>query len=409
MEGSYLVTRASAARWFLPHDIPEAAYLTNIRVNLRLAFTRETSSAIFFFFHSEPLVYTPLSATLSFAVKPYRAAPALPASIDRWSALPPFVLTGLRPEEIAQFGPAGATAQNTVFFALGDGQDILAVMHPQMPKRAAVRFSPNRIPGPQEPIRKRFTLRAFLALMDTLKKWVDDGEESANAQPSAGPASPNAVSSVLNALTEAFLTSSRQLSLPAEPLASAPDLFRKYHRIDEFSASLRMRLRPDGSLAEESGDERLHLRARFQVDRDRSLLTMGIPDFFATGQVRDAYLNELAYDSECRSRLVELSDLAIELQVPAYISSARQGAVVIRILGETTEQALIWLPGTIGGSPAPILLSGVFRVDGEAEPFSVTLHRGRDLNRLRDPLDARDAAPFFALVRAIQLWTGLLQ
>ena len=69
-EGNYQVTKASAQRWFPPHEIGDCACLTNIRVKLAMAFTRRSSSTILFFFHNDPTVYSPLTASVAFAAQP---------------------------------------------------------------------------------------------------------------------------------------------------------------------------------------------------------------------------------------------------------------------------------------------------------------------------------------------------
>lgn len=408
--GGYQVTRASAARWFLQDDAPDAAYLTNIRVGLRVSFTLQTSSTIFFFFHTDAESYVPVEASVAFQVRPIAVPPAPPGStIPRCRALPPFVLTGLSAGDIARFGPSGATPQNTVFLALGNGQDIFALRNPRDAKRSAIRFSRNRTPGVEQTWRSGYDLQPFLELMKTLDSWVADGAPAAAPVPMSGSAMPVVVTGILDTLTEAYVTSASQLAAPTEPLASAQEWFSKYYEIYGFSASVKMRITADGSLSESPEQERLQIATQMKIDGTHpvSTITIGEPRFVVAGRLRQAFLDELAYDPACTGQLAELLGV-VDIQISSYIDTTRETAIVV--LAQTSgssERALIWLPGQVAGVARPLLLSGLFTVKTDEPQLSVSPHG--NISNAADPLDNDDARSFLELVSTIQLWVRLLE
>ena len=408
--GGYLVTRRSAFNWLRTGDTPNAAYLANVRVNLKIFFATRTSSTILFFFHHDGETYIPIEAAIQFRIRPVSEPPApVPAAIPRSSVLPSFVMTGLSQTEIASFGPTGATLQNTVFLALGDGSNILAVTNANDRKRAAMRYSPNRIPGPEQNARTGYPVQAFLDLMQTLRAWLDDDTPAGTTLPAIGSSQPNALRQILDALTAAYVDTGAQLAIPGDPLAEAPDWFRKYYRLDNFAASLRLRVKRDGSIAEKPSQERMAIAANLTIGgaSPASTLTVGDPGFAVTGSLRSAYLDELSFDPACTRQLAKMLDV-FDIQVRYYMESARRGAIVLRIReSDNADRAIIWLPGAVAGRPMPLLLSGLFLVKEGPTP-SVVVDEDVDIVSLAGALDREEAAPFFTLVSTIQLWIGLL-
>src|SRR5262249_19297771 len=155
---------------------------------------------------------------------------------------------------IKTFGPPDATRENTIFFKLGSGQNILAISNPELGKKATLRYSPERIPGPVETQNGKYSLVPFLDLTWTLRDWLTQEKPSSAAIRLLGaPSNDTPVHEILTALLQAYVDSSESLANSA-----SDDLFLPYV-IDRYDLSLNLRLRADGSLAEKKEEEQFRL------------------------------------------------------------------------------------------------------------------------------------------------------
>src|SRR5215510_347620 len=211
------LTSVSVDRWFREPSLAEINYLRTIDLDWKISFTKSGTFTILFIFNKRKETWVMLDAGISLNVRIANMLEPRPKpvieDIHRMVRFPTFFWTNPSDSEIKTFGPPDATRENTIFFKLGSGQNILAISNPELGKKATLRYSPERIPGPVETQNGKYSLVPFLDLTWTLRDWLTQEKPSSAAIRLLGaPSNDTPVHEILTALLQAYVDSSESLA-----------------------------------------------------------------------------------------------------------------------------------------------------------------------------------------------------
>jgi len=369
------LTSVSVDRWFREPSLAEINYLRTIDLDWQISFTKSGASTIFFIFHKKKEDWVMLDANVSLNVRiantqEPRPRPAV-ENIHRRVRFPTFFWADPSASEITTFGPPGATRENTIFFKLGSGENIFAISNPELGKKATLRYSPERIPGPVEPQNGKYSLAPFLDLTATLRNWLLlDKPSSAAIELEGTPSKDTPVHEILTALLQAYVDSNDSLAK-----SPADDLFLPYV-IDRYDFSLNVRLRADGSLAESKEEEQFRLILDASTKNGPPPVTsvdLLPPDFLIGGALFDAFFSALQPPGAVQA----LAD-ALGINpgfVRPFIADAKSTAIIFRIdRDEDEDEDVMVLSGELLGSPTTLIVRALFRVKAEKDPPTVELN-----------------------------------
>jgi hypothetical protein len=368
------LTSVSVDRWFREPSLAEINYLRTIDLDWQISFIKSGTSTIFFIFHKQKETWVMLDASVSLNVRiantlEPRPRPAI-EDIHRMVRFPTFFWADPSDSEISTFGPPGATRGNTIFFKLGSGQNIFAISNPELGKKATLRYSPGRIPGPVEPQDGKYSLAPFLDLTRTLRDWLArDKPSSAAIRLVGAPGKDTPVHQILTALLQAYVDSSESLAK-----ASSDDLFLPYV-IDRYHLSLNLRVRADGSLAEKKEEEQFRLILDASIKNGpppESSVDLMPPDFLIGGALFDAFFSALQPPSAVQALANALGINPGFLR--PFIADAKSTAIIFRIdREEDRDEDLMVLSGELTGSQTTLIIKAFFRVKAERDPPTVEL------------------------------------
>lgn len=373
-------TATSVDRWFKSSGLAEINYLRSVVGTWRINFSKSGTSTILFIFRRKKEPFVILDAQVSVSIRTtspieQQPTPAL-HEIQRRIEYPTFLWTDPTEAEVIFFGPPGATLENTVFFKLGStGENILAIMNPELGKRATLRYSPNRIPGPVEPKSGKYSLRPFLDLTSTIRDWLSKDKPTTTATLTVGtPRQRTVVHQILTALLQAYVDSNKALKTP-----EMPAVFQDY-MIGKYEFALKLRLKADGSLAEKKEEE------QFQLVIDAGItsatppvasVVVEAPDFLVDGPLYDAFFSSLTPPSAygAIARALRLSPPSPPEIVRPFLIAAKSGAAIFRSGREDgRDKDIMILSGDLTGSPSIVIINAEFKVDAERNPPKVELH-----------------------------------
>ncbi|HEX6044926.1 MAG TPA: hypothetical protein VFZ22_10590 [Pyrinomonadaceae bacterium] len=367
------VTAVSVDRWPKLPGLAEINYLRLVKLDWRINFSK-TKTSVFFFFRRRQATWVMLAARVSLNVRAAsplepRPAPAID-DIRRLVRFPSFFWVDPSAEEIQMFGPPGATKENTVFFKLGSGRNILAITNPELGKKATLRYSRSGIPGPVEPQDKKYSLAPFVDLTWTIRDWLAQGKPSSAAiQLTGAPSQDTPVHQIMTALLQAYVDSAASLAAPP-----ANPLFVSYV-LDGYEISLNLRVRTDGSLAEKKEEEAFRVVIAATTKPGPPPMTsvdLEPPDFLINGDLFDAFFSAFTAPDP----LKDLAD-AVGVQpgfLRLFLARAKATAAIFRIARrEKFDDDLLILSGELAGSPTTLVIKASFSVNAEKDPPSVEL------------------------------------
>ena len=367
------VTAVSVDRWSKVPGLAEINYLRTVKLDWQISFSK-TKTSVFFFFRRRSETWVMLAASVSLDVRAAnplepRPAPAIEV-IRRVVTFPNFFWVDPSPDEIKMFGPPGATKENTVFFKLSSGRNILAISNPELGKKATLRYSPGGIPGVVEPQDKKYSLAPFIDLTWTIRDWLAQGKPSSGAIELTGPPNQDTpVHQILTALLQAYVDSAASLGV-----SPAHALFVSY-LIDGYKISLNLRVRADGSLAEKKEEEAFRVIIAAKTKRGPPpTITVDLepPDFLIGGSLFDAFFSAFTPPEPLRrlAKAVGLDPGFVRL----FLASAKSTATVFRIARHKEhDDDLMVLSGELVGSPTTLVIKASFVVKTEKDPPSVEL------------------------------------
>ena len=371
-------TSTSVERWFKQPGLAEINYLRSVVATWRINFSKTGTSTILFIFRRKKEPFVMLDATVSLAIRvasPIEPQPA-PAihEIQRRVTYPTFLLPDPTDAEIALFGPPGSTRDNTVFFKLGSsGENILAILNPELGKNAKLRYSPKGVPGAVEPKDGKYSLRPFLDLTSTIRDWLAQKKPTVTGTQMTGtPMQTTVVHEILTALLQAYVDSNQALKTP-----EMMDVFQQY-LIGKYEFALKLRLKADGSLAEKKEEEQSQLMIDGSINSGTppvASVVVEAPDFLVDGPLFDAFFSSLTPPSA-------VDAIAGELHlhpnfVRPFLHSAKEGAAIFRSGHEDgRDQDILVLTGNLTGSPSVVIINAEFRVNVDRDPPKVELFVG---------------------------------
>lgn len=368
-------TSTSVDRWFKSSGLAEINYLRSVVGTWRINFSKSGTSTILFIFRRKKEPFVILDAQVSVSIRTtspieQQPTPAL-HEIQRRIEYPSFLWTDPTEAEVVFFGPPGATLENTVFFKLGSsGENILAIMNPELGKRATLRYSPNRIPGAVEPKSGKYSLRPFLDLTSTIRDWLSNDKPTTTATLTVGtPRQTTVVHQILTALLQAYVDSNKALKT-AEMMA----VFQDY-MIGKYAFALKLRLKADGSLAEKKKEEQFQLVIDAGINSATTPVASVVveaPDFLIDGPLFDAFFSSLTPPGAVQA-------IADELRlnpgfVRPFLIAAKSTAAIFRSGREDGfDKDIMVLSGDLAGSPSIVIINAEFKVDADRNPPRVEL------------------------------------
>jgi hypothetical protein len=380
--GGRTVTRAFVDRWSLPPEEALVAYLPSASAGLRLLFTTSNTHTILFFFHVKDPVNMIFDASVSFNVNTVSdlGPPELPVAIENLQVsfrLPSFLIAFPTREQLDKFGfGADSTSKNTVLLALGPAHsDFLAVMNPETGKKASVRYSPAGVPGPVEPKNGKYSLVWVLAFVRTLGTWVASDLQDSDARHVVLTSDETSVAGVVYFLLKAFAQSNQALLQPDKAVLQLPEIFQKTYFVNQYQADIKLRLRPDGTLADADSPDtsQLTLNVRVRDSQPPAAEITAVPNELSiSGPLRDAFVHALQFDV-MRSTWASLLHVNQGFVGPFFDSAAATAAVFRIARDKSVDIDVVVLTGELQGTLKTVVLTAQFRVNASHDPPKVSV------------------------------------
>lgn len=404
----------------------DVLFLRRASFQWRFYLARRDDEVIFFFFRSSSPAKVILDATAAFSFTP-QPPDAVPLPVGplsyRW-VLPPFIIWAPRAEEVQLWGPCGAaTAENTIFLALGPSRERVLAVH--FPASGTVRLSYSAeggkvIFGAQA---GRWPLRPLLDLLVARGDWAEADPERGTEVPLAptGAAARSDVARILVALAEGWNGAAVGGRLRSEERQELISSLLVSYAIDDLRARVLLRLSVDGDLAEEDEDDPLQLALTVRVGaRDAQVVATAAinpPDFLVQGALHQAFGELVASE-----RVVGVLHAALanpELSVEAlsrFLLPSRSRWTVFRVARRQTHDtdAVVW-EGQSNGRPHLLIFRANFVVDASGAAPSVQLADAPDVQARWTPADVseidvlkEDVGYLIRLLREVHRWREVI-
>ncbi len=329
--------------------------------------------------------------------------------------VPSFLWAQPSSADLARYAPPGTTAQTGVLFRLGAHADeILALNHPQEPRRTTVCFE--RLAETATPVPSR-TARPFLLLTSALRDWILSAGAGGTEIPLTLPANPAAQSDVqitLHWLIESYLAMEE---IPSHDHSSKPmqrGLSPRY-LVSRYEAEVAVCVDRSGHFASAKSEDTVDLGMRLSIRREQACLVATIdllpPDFLCAGALRERFLQAL--DALQRKAGLKLPGLPTADAWSDFLATAQNDAIVFRASkrGDLDREIFI-LPGKVDGQERTLIVRCTAKVDMRATPEKIELAEssvGYDSAApLGSLLDEETAGYFFRLSAALRDWLQFL-
>jgi hypothetical protein len=357
--------------------------------------------------------------------------PITAESISKRIVLPPFIKTQPSKQELEKFAPLEATRENTLFLTIGpQRQNLLAVMNPEKHNLVGItdphwwpklRYSPSGVPGAIESQNGNWFLKPFLDLTETLRSWVKDGFDVGLDMTfdvdSLGYQSD--VRHILKTIIKAYSDAFSQVRMGGRSQSKLLLALAGGYEVLDFQARVVLRLRPDGSIANDNNQDPFQLlmlvRMIQEQEKMKARIAIGPPDFLVSGALYAAFLEALQ-QREALAEIVKLLHSSPE-EVRSLLRTFAKFGVIFRIKREDDgDTDILVLPGVDSGKSAALMLRGKFVVDAAKDPPRVELKKDtiRNLlfnepNRESPSVDLEAVRYFLRLLDNIKRWIGVLQ
>ncbi|MEM7355669.1 MAG: hypothetical protein AAF657_32945 [Acidobacteriota bacterium] len=314
------------------------------------------------------------------------ATPAPAVSLPQVSfqlGAPPFLVLAPNVAQLQRYAPLTsstgvATRDNTLLLRIGpDPDDILAAWIPDVRRK----FQKAQLWYRSQSLETSsgWRLAPFVALIETLRAWLDAGPERDRVSPFA-PFSDQRTDpdTILRRIVQAYCRATKALAAPSgeatnsERLTDVGRHLTSAYTVAEFRSTAALRLDDDGSLAVQSkADQPFLMRQSVQLERDeRTGVTARVsvlpPDFLVAGALFEQFMELLSSEADTVADALDLRTEAFD----RFLTDARQGASVVRIDRKSRQRDvnLILLRGAIDDEPRLVLLRSLFRVNTSADP-----------------------------------------
>lgn len=386
---------------------------------------RTSKKVVFFFFGRGEKREVVLDAKLSLTI---RASPTPPAPVSAseleyvWSP-PSYLLATPTLEQLRRYARVGGSPGDWAVLILDEAAElVLAIEEPhQKPNPGRIRLTQAGQDQPVERVGSMWTAEPFVRLFEQIRAWITNGREWRAERPLLFAARTD-VLRILKRIAEAYAVSTQALA-DAESSANGivARALRSRYEVAGFESSVLLRLKRDGSLARQSGDDpfqlRLEIQALRQNGRPRIRLDVRPPDFLATGDIHEAFFEAV--------RELGPADLAEKLELPPDYVAARLdapagSASVFRVKreqparkGEPAKDTDIFVIHDAGDRLDRFIIFRVeCRVFTDERPPRVEIEKN-SLRTLYDRQQQRlhqDAVAYLLrLVSHLQSWTGVLR
>ncbi len=381
--GGRTVTRVFVDRWALSPEQGLVAYLPAASVDFRLQFTQSDTHTILFFFHTTDPVKVIFDAAVSFQINSVSdlgppLSPVAIGDLQVFFRMPSFLVafpTRVQLDKYA-FG-ADSTSKNTLLLGLGpDHSDFLAVMNPEDGKKAQIRYSPAGVPGPAEPNKGKYSLAWVLSFIRTLSTWVESDLQASESRPIVVTSDETSVAGVLFFLLDAYVKSNQALQLPDAAVQQLPDIFQKTYAVNQYQADLKLRLRPDGTLADANASDtsQLTLSIRLRDQRPPVAEILAIPNELSiSGPLLDAFLNGLQFGlmQSTWAQLLKVNEAFVRI----FFESVVGHTAVFRIARDKSlDTDVVLMTGMLAGAQKTVVLTAQFRVNAASDPPTVDIN-----------------------------------
>ena len=342
-------------------------YLSKQRTRIRLFRSRDEAPQMV------------LDAGLSLRIEPLRDEDPQPrpaSAPQRCTlSLPSFLVVRPTREELARALPAGARPRDAVLFRVGPGgRDLLAFAGPRGDLGdlgdVRVRYWNAGAGVDVRPHDRRWPVAPFAAFVRAMGEWAG-GHGAMRERPMRVPESDDASEArrILRALADAWRAARDAVSAPRrrapDPLASV----RTDYGIGAFDAQVTLRLRPDGTLAEDAGDDTLQIAMDVAIDGASGDMRVALkpPDFLVGGDLHRAFVDAIA-SREARDRIAGQAGaqgFSAPMDAAAFAAGGGARAMVFRTRRDLRRQRdldVVILSGEHAGRPRALVVSGWFSV-----------------------------------------------
>lgn len=374
--GGRAITRSFVDRWQDPVESALTAYIPSATCQFRLLFSRTDEHKILWipFGKKTQVVF---DATVSFQLNSISDLSMQEGSVDVGAlsaavVAPSFLVTRPSRADLDRFGfGADSTAANTILLRLGpDRAHILAVMNPETRKKARIRYSPNGIPGEEQPKKNKYSLDWVLAFVRTLGAWIESDTMTEAAREPFSVADENTVPGVLFYLLQAYSACYSKVASPSPEAMLLPAIFQKRFVIEGYGADVKLRLAADGTLSDGKDFESSQLTLRLRVRRTAAEIT-AIPNELSTAdRLTASFVAALEFN-------VDENDWADRLNVSRvfvrpFFQTAQDQAAVLRIARDNhADTDVVILTGMLAGMRRTVMLSARFTVNMKKDPPDV--------------------------------------
>ncbi len=378
--GGRTVTRVFVDSWSLPPEQAMVAYLPSANVDFRLVFTRSDTHTILFFFHTSDPVKVIFDASVAFQINSVSdlgppLSPVAISDLQVFFRLPSFLVAFPTREQLDMYAfGADSTPQNTLLLALGpDHSDFLAVMNPEAGKKAQIRYSPAGVPGAAEPVKGKYSLAWVLSFVRTLSTWAESDLQASQLRPIVVSSEETSVAGVLFFLLDAYVKSNQALVLPDAAVQRLPDIFQKTYGVHQYQADLKLRLHPDGTLADADASDTSQLTLSIQLRDTRppvAEITAVPNELSISGPLLDAFLTALQFDlmSSTWAQLLRVNEGFVRI----FFNSVADHTAVFRIArNKSLDTDVVVMTGMLAGSEKTVVLTAQFKVNAASDPPSV--------------------------------------
>lgn len=361
--------------------LPPILLLREARVRTRFFLAAREHDVVFFFFRKDAPQRVVLDATIAFRIAPsaFAAAPLrmLPEGIEHHAVLPPFIVPGSAPEAFAQ--ELGVGPGEVFLLSLPGG--VLAVARPESRDKARAGWlatGESGIARLQLDASDATTIAVFLSLTRTIGEWVSAGFEHGREvlfDTAAIAGQSPVIHEIFHRVCESWTEAYNEASVGAEP---PPEGLAPAYSVEDYLATVQLRLRPDGMLAHDDDEDPFQLLLTMSISVvngvPRSRVGIGPPDFLVSGPLFSSFLVALTSEEalDDATELLGIDNDEDRTRLRTFLLAALPKALVFRVKrkardGSDRDSDLVVSAEQWNGVAATLVICADFDVRGEPD------------------------------------------